>query len=185
MKMRRLSLLVGLSESNLIFVGIRSQAFVKQPAMRRSALFSSSSKRIPGAGLRRSRPQASSDSLVSLVERLQKEEGKYMDIRFGRLELAATLEEQEVQVPELPPTFPLQGKNPGEEPPRMRFAPSPTGSLHVGGARTALYNWLVAKKGQLENRSSNAAFVIRVEDTDLARSTKGKSDHVVEIDCPR
>ena len=69
--------------------------------------------------------------------------------------------------------FPLAGKSVEEEPPRMRFAPSPTGSLHVGGARTALYNWLVAKKGQLDAPSSNAAFVLRVEDTDVARSTKG------------
>ena len=57
----------------------------------------------------------------------------------------------------------------------MRFAPSPTGSLHVGGARTALYNWLVAKKGQLEFAGSDdGGFVLRVEDTDLARSTKGE-----------
>jgi hypothetical protein len=155
---------------------------VNQPAMRRSALFSSATKKVSGAGLRRSRPPMSSDSLVSLVERLQKEEGKHLDIRFGRLELAATLEEQEVQVPELPPTFPLQGKNPEDEPPRMRFAPSPTGSLHVGGARTALYNWLVAKKGQLDTPNSNGGFVLRVEDTDVARSTKGKSHHFVESD---
>ena len=46
-------------------------------------------------------------------------------------------------------------------------------SLHVGGARTALYNWLMAKKGQLEEPKSDAGFVVRVEDTDLARSTKG------------
>ena len=57
----------------------------------------------------------------------------------------------------------------------MRFAPSPTGSLHVGGARTALYNWLVAKKGQLDfGEGSEGGFVLRVEDTDLARSTKGE-----------
>mmetsp|Transcript_17967 Transcript_17967/g.37254 ORF Transcript_17967/g.37254 Transcript_17967/m.37254 type:complete len:408 (-) Transcript_17967:885-2108(-) len=48
---------------------------------------------------------------------------------------------------------------------RVRFAPSPTGSLHVGGARTALYNWLVA-------RQSHGKFILRVEDTDLARSTR-------------
>jgi nondiscriminating glutamyl-tRNA synthetase len=47
---------------------------------------------------------------------------------------------------------------------RVRFAPSPTGSLHVGGARTALYNWLFA-------RGRNGAFVLRIEDTDVARST--------------
>src|SRR5207244_10199209 len=47
---------------------------------------------------------------------------------------------------------------------RVRFAPSPTGYLHVGGARTALYNWLVA-------RGQGGVFVLRIEDTDAARST--------------
>lgn len=122
--------------------------------------------------MRRSKPKVSSDSLISLIDRLQKEEGKHLDIRFGALK--ATIADNEVELPQLPPTFPLQGKDPTEEPPRMRFAPSPTGSLHVGGARTALYNWLVAKRGQLDFPNSNAAFVLRVEDTDLARSTKGK-----------
>lgn len=49
-------------------------------------------------------------------------------------------------------------------PVRTRFAPSPTGFLHIGGARTALYNWLYAKK-------HGGEFVLRVEDTDAARST--------------
>ncbi|MFH0799336.1 MAG: glutamate--tRNA ligase [Pseudomonadota bacterium] len=49
--------------------------------------------------------------------------------------------------------------------PRVRFAPSPTGSLHIGGARTALFNWLFA-------RHSGGTFILRVEDTDLERSTK-------------
>jgi hypothetical protein len=135
--------------------------------------------------MRRSRPKISSDTLVSLIDRLQKDEGKHLDMRFGAtMQLSATLADQEVEVPQLPPTFPLQGKNPREAPPRMRFAPSPTGSLHVGGARTALYNWLVAKKGQLDFPDSNSAFVIRVEDTDMARSTKGKrsSLFVVVVD---
>jgi nondiscriminating glutamyl-tRNA synthetase len=48
---------------------------------------------------------------------------------------------------------------------RVRFAPSPTGYLHVGGARTALYNWLYAKK-------KGGKFILRVEDTDQARSTE-------------
>jgi len=48
--------------------------------------------------------------------------------------------------------------------------------LHVGGARTALYNWLTAKKGQLENPESDGAFILRIEDTDVARSTKGKQN---------
>jgi len=78
--------------------------------------------------------------------------------------------------------FPNAGKNVFDLPPRMRFAPSPTGSLHVGGARTALYNWLVAKKGQLDfenDSSSEGGFVLRVEDTDLARSTKESEDSVL------
>ena len=49
-------------------------------------------------------------------------------------------------------------------PPRVRFAPSPTGYLHVGGARTALYNWLYA-------RQLGGQFLLRIEDTDKARST--------------
>ena len=47
---------------------------------------------------------------------------------------------------------------------RVRFAPSPTGALHIGGARTALYNWLAA-------RHSGGELVLRIEDTDLERST--------------
>src|SRR5712692_5134590 len=46
---------------------------------------------------------------------------------------------------------------------RVRFAPSPTGYLHVGGARTALYNWLFA-------RHHSGAFILRIEDTDIDRS---------------
>lgn len=75
--------------------------------------------------------------------------------------------------------FPLKNKNVMECPPRMRFAPSPTGSLHVGGARTALYNWLTAKKGQLDLPNSNAAFILRIEDTDVARSTKESENSVL------
>lgn len=48
--------------------------------------------------------------------------------------------------------------------PRLRFAPSPTGYLHVGGARTALFNWLYARK-------TGGKFLLRIEDTDRARST--------------
>ena len=48
---------------------------------------------------------------------------------------------------------------------KTRFAPSPTGYLHVGGARTALYSWLYAKKHQ-------GQFVLRIEDTDRERSTE-------------
>lgn len=52
-----------------------------------------------------------------------------------------------------------------QNPVRVRFAPSPTGHLHVGGARTALYNYLYAKH-------NNGKFILRVEDTDLERSTE-------------
>ena len=48
---------------------------------------------------------------------------------------------------------------------RVRFAPSPTGHLHVGNARTALFNWLLA-------RGQNGTFILRIEDTDLERSTR-------------
>ena len=48
---------------------------------------------------------------------------------------------------------------------RVRFAPSPTGDLHVGGVRTALFNWLYA-------RNNGGKFLLRIEDTDVARSTK-------------
>src|SRR5271167_5022788 len=47
--------------------------------------------------------------------------------------------------------------------PRVRFAPSPTGYLHVGGARTALFNWLFA-------RHHHGTFILRVEDTDVERN---------------
>ncbi|WP_394176583.1 glutamate--tRNA ligase [Thalassotalea litorea] len=54
-----------------------------------------------------------------------------------------------------------------------RFAPSPTGYLHVGGARTALYSWLFAKK-------NGGDFVLRIEDTDLERSTQASVDAIMD-----
>ena len=54
---------------------------------------------------------------------------------------------------------------PEDTPIRVRFAPSPTGALHIGGARTALYNWLAARHGRGE-------LVLRIEDTDRDRSTE-------------
>ncbi len=57
--------------------------------------------------------------------------------------------------------------------PRVRFAPSPTGYLHVGGARTALYNYLFAKK-------NGGEFILRIEDTDEARSTEESLRGVVD-----
>lgn len=56
---------------------------------------------------------------------------------------------------------------------RVRFAPSPTGYLHVGGARTALFNWLLA-------RHTGGTFVLRIEDTDLARSTEASVTAILD-----
>src|SRR5512144_1339652 len=57
--------------------------------------------------------------------------------------------------------------------PRVRFAPSPTGYLHVGGARTALFNWLFA-------RHTGGVFVLRIEDTDVERSSAEMVDGILD-----
>src|SRR6267378_6488985 len=59
------------------------------------------------------------------------------------------------------------------EPVRVRFPPSPTGHLHVGGARTALFNWLYA-------RHHGGRFILRIEDTDQARSTDDNLDAILD-----
>jgi glutamyl-tRNA synthetase len=56
---------------------------------------------------------------------------------------------------------------------RVRFAPSPTGALHIGGIRTALYNYLLAKK-------HGGTFVLRIEDTDQTRFVDGAEDYIIE-----
>jgi glutamyl-tRNA synthetase len=56
---------------------------------------------------------------------------------------------------------------------RVRFAPSPTGTLHIGGARTALYNWLLARK-------HGGQFVLRIEDTDRERSTPENVEQIYD-----
>src|SRR6202171_2972778 len=56
---------------------------------------------------------------------------------------------------------------------RVRFAPSPTGFLHIGGARTALFNWLLA-------RHHGGTFRLRIEDTDRQRSTKEAIDAIID-----
>ncbi len=56
---------------------------------------------------------------------------------------------------------------------RVRFAPSPTGYLHVGGARTALFNWLFAKK-------TGGVFILRIEDTDRERSTEAHTQVILD-----
>jgi glutamyl-tRNA synthetase len=62
---------------------------------------------------------------------------------------------------------------PESSPSRFRFAPSPTGALHIGGARTALYNWLAARHGGGE-------LVLRIEDTDLERSTPENVEQILD-----
>ena len=60
---------------------------------------------------------------------------------------------------------------------RTRFAPSPTGMLHIGGARTALFNFLFA-------RHHGGEFLLRIEDTDRARSTEQAVDVIVDPPPP-
>lgn len=56
---------------------------------------------------------------------------------------------------------------------RTRFAPSPTGFMHVGGVRTALFAWLIAKQ-------NNGKFILRIEDTDKVREVEGSIEHIIE-----
>ncbi len=56
---------------------------------------------------------------------------------------------------------------------RVRFAPSPTGPLHIGGVRTALFNYLFARK-------NNGTFILRIEDTDRARYVEGAEEYIIE-----
>ena len=63
---------------------------------------------------------------------------------------------------------------------RVRFAPSPTGALHIGGARTALYNWLLAHGPGAEPGQRAGTLVLRIEDTDRARSTPENVEQILE-----
>ena len=65
----------------------------------------------------------------------------------------------------------LRDPRPGK--PRLRFAPSPTGYLHIGGVRTALFNWLWARK-------TGGTFVLRIEDTDRERSTEASKQMILD-----
>ncbi len=56
---------------------------------------------------------------------------------------------------------------------RLRFAPSPTGYLHVGGLRTAIFNYLYARR-------HGGAFILRIEDTDVERSTQAAVDQILD-----
>jgi glutamyl-tRNA synthetase len=68
--------------------------------------------------------------------------------------------------------WPVFGRNQLRMNVRVRFAPSPTGFLHIGGARTALFNWLYA-------RHTGGAFILRIEDTDAARNTQEATDVIL------
>src|SRR3712207_7811092 len=70
--------------------------------------------------------------------------------------------------------------NSNRSPVRVRFAPSPTGMLHIGGARTALFNWLLAH-GQARREGREAAFLLRIEDTDRNRYVEGAEQGIVDI----
>ena len=60
-----------------------------------------------------------------------------------------------------------------QKPVRVRFAPSPTGPLHIGGIRTALFNYLFARKNK-------GTFILRIEDTDQARYVAGAEEYIIE-----
>ena len=66
---------------------------------------------------------------------------------------------------------------------RVRFAPSPTGALHIGGARAALYNWLLAHGPGDEGdpgAAGRGSFVLRIEDTDRERSTEENVEQILD-----
>ena len=63
---------------------------------------------------------------------------------------------------------------------RVRFAPSPTGALHIGGARTALYNWLLAHGTRGADGERAARLVLRIEDTDRERSTPENVEQILD-----
>jgi glutamyl-tRNA synthetase len=73
-----------------------------------------------------------------------------------------------------------QANRSGTEDVRVRFAPSPTGSLHIGGGRTALFTWLYAH-GEAQREGKSGAFILRIEDTDRARFVPGATEGIMEI----
>ena len=70
--------------------------------------------------------------------------------------------------------------DPSTAPVRVRFAPSPTGSLHVGGARTALFTWLFAH-GEVAREGRHGDFLLRIEDTDRNRLVEGATGAILDV----
>src|SRR5262249_7452520 len=85
-----------------------------------------------------------------------------------------TLERQNLRfMTQIDNHLPEQSHSEGKIVPRLRFAPSPTGFLHIGTFRTALFSWLYA-------RHSGGQFILRVEDTDTARTVEGAVDDFIQ-----
>ncbi len=63
---------------------------------------------------------------------------------------------------------------------RVRFAPSPTGLLHIGGVHTVLFNWLLAN-GQAPREGKSGAFLLRIEDTDRNRLVEGAEEGILDV----
>ncbi|MCA9573452.1 MAG: glutamate--tRNA ligase, partial [Myxococcales bacterium] len=70
--------------------------------------------------------------------------------------------------------------SPAPERVRVRFAPSPTGLLHIGGVRTVLFNWLLAN-GQAPREGKSGAFLLRIEDTDRNRYVEGAEAGILDV----
>lgn len=73
----------------------------------------------------------------------------------------------------------MSGPASSSSPVRVRFAPSPTGLLHIGGVRTVLFNWLLAR-GQAPREGRSGAFILRIEDTDRARYVEGAEQGILD-----
>ncbi|KAL7532819.1 hypothetical protein ACHAXR_004868, partial [Thalassiosira sp. AJA248-18] len=164
------------------------QAFTRTPTLRRALVVGTTSQRLSFSTDSTIRRRRARPSNASLKEKCSTIPGYFDGAVVGATTSLKSTTEDQTETTSVASEggsaaetlFPNAGKNVLDLPPRMRFAPSPTGSLHVGGARTALYNWLVAKKGQLDfGESSDGAFVLRVEDTDIARSTKESENEVL------
>ena len=74
----------------------------------------------------------------------------------------------------------VRGLRPGVRDVRVRFAPSPTGSVHIGNVKTALFNWLLAR-GEAQRLGLNGTFIVRIEDTDRNRYIEDAAEQLLDI----